>query len=189
MEVTTWSEALWCQRPPRAAQRRIPMDLLCCDHLTEWCPPGSAGVPPAQRWQGLSHLLRSGRPATAPGLCFGRALAVPAGRLAGRHIAGKLSGAQRECMRAGRPRSRVGILPLLLLLEGVSAGVPGRNPADAPGASRLVVLLGPSCHFVDHSFLFVSNKDQSRPTAWFNHCVHASFVQGLSLNPFKGKRR
>ena len=34
-------------------------------------------------------------------------------------------------MRAGRPRSRVGLLPFLLLLKGTCAGLPGRSPADA----------------------------------------------------------
>ena len=49
---------------------------------------------------------------------FVRAPAVPAGRVAGCHIAGKLSGTERGSMRAGRPRSRVGLFPCLLLLEG-----------------------------------------------------------------------
>ena len=75
------------------------------------CPPGSAGVPPAPHWQGLAHLLHPDRPATGPGLCFDRAHAVPAGRVAGCHIAGKLSVTQRGCMRAGRPRSRMAHSP------------------------------------------------------------------------------
>ena len=40
------------------------------------------------------------------GSASARAHAVPAGRVAGCRIAGKLSGRQRERMRAGRPRSR-----------------------------------------------------------------------------------
>ena len=71
-------------------------------------PTGSAGVPPAQHWHSLVHLLDPARPATAPRFRFGRAHGVPAGRVAGRHIAGKLSGTQRQCMRARRPRSRRG---------------------------------------------------------------------------------
>ena len=35
-------------------------------------PPGSAGVPPAQHWQSLAHLLDPDRPAKTPGLCFAR---------------------------------------------------------------------------------------------------------------------
>ena len=52
-------------------------------------------------------------------------------------------------MRAGRPRSRVGILPSLLLLNGKRAGLPGRSPCRCDGA---VMLGGPLCHFVDLSF-------------------------------------
>ena len=70
-------------------------------------PPGSAGVPPAQHWQSLAHLLDPDRPAKTPGLCFGRAHAVPTGTVDGCAIAGKLSDNPRERMRAGRPRSRV----------------------------------------------------------------------------------
>ena len=50
-----------------------------------------------QRWQ-----------ATAPGLCFARTHGVTGGRAGGSYIAGILSGSLRQCMRAGRPRSRVG---------------------------------------------------------------------------------
>ena len=71
-------------------------------------PPGSAGVPPAQHWQSLAHLLDPDRPTKTPGLCLGRAHAVPTGRVDGCAIAGKLSDNPRERMRAGRPRSRVG---------------------------------------------------------------------------------
>ena len=41
-----------------------------------------------------------------PGLCFGQAHGVTAGRVAGCYVAGILSGSLRQCMRAGRPRSR-----------------------------------------------------------------------------------
>ena len=91
----------------------------------EESPPGSAGVPPAQHWHSLAPLSHMARPATAPGFHFGRAHAVPASRVAGRHIAGKLSGTQRQCMRAGRPRSRWAPPPSLLLLQGERAGLPG----------------------------------------------------------------
>ena len=66
---------------------------------------------------------------------------------AGWPIAGKLSGTLRQCMRAGRPRSRVDLLPLLLLLKGERAGLRGRSPAHAlPGGAR--ALLRPSpCGF------------------------------------------
>ena len=71
-------------------------------------PPGSAGVPPAQHWHSFTPLLNPARPATPPGLSFGRAHGVSAGSAAGCPIAGKRSGSQRHSMRAGRPRSRRG---------------------------------------------------------------------------------
>ena len=87
------------------------------------------------------------RPATSPGLCFDPVHAVPAGRVAGCRIAGKLSGTERECMRAGRPRSRV-----------------GRSPCRC---GRAVTLGGPSGAFVAFrgSLLFsvVSDKLFSHP--------------------------
>ena len=94
--------------------------------------PGARASRPHTSLYNFGHLLDPARPATAPGLCFGRALAVPAVRVAGRHISGKLSGTLRHSMRAGRPRSRVGcLLPSLLLLEGARAGLPGRSPDGA----------------------------------------------------------
>ena len=70
--------------------------------------PGARASRPHNAGHSLAHLLHRNQSATAPGLCFDRANAVPSGRVAGRPIAGKLSGTQRQCMRAGRPRSRVG---------------------------------------------------------------------------------
>ena len=70
---------------------------------------GARASRPHKSWQSLGQLLHPRRPAPAPGRCFGRARGVPAGRVAGCRIAGKPSGTQRDSMRAGRPRSRVGI--------------------------------------------------------------------------------
>ena len=47
--------------------------------------------------------------AIAPGFCFGRVHAVPAGGVGGCTIAGVLRGTLRLCMRAGRPRLSMGI--------------------------------------------------------------------------------
>ena len=89
-------------------KHEYPWTSLAAAPSWEEAPPGSAGVPPAQHWHSLSHLLHPARPATAPRFCFSRAQAVAAGRVAGCHIAGKPSGTERQCMRAGRPRSRRG---------------------------------------------------------------------------------
>ena len=50
--------------------------------------PGARASRPHKSWHSLGHLLHPGRPATASGHCFGRAHGVPAGRVAGRPIAG-----------------------------------------------------------------------------------------------------
>ena len=90
--------------------------------------PGARASRPHNCWHSLGHLLHPARTAMAPRLCLGRAPSVPAGRVTGCRIAGKLSGTQRKRMRAGRPRSRVGLLPSLLLLKAARAGLPGRCP-------------------------------------------------------------
>ena len=61
--------------------------------------PGARASRPHKSSRSFSHLLHRNQPAAVPCLCFGRAV--------GCNIAGKLSGTQRERMRAGRPRSRV----------------------------------------------------------------------------------
>ena len=54
--------------------------------------PGARASRPHRFRHSLGHLLDLDGPATAPGLCFGRAHAVPDGTVVGCHIAGKLSG-------------------------------------------------------------------------------------------------
>ena len=70
----------------------------------------------------------------------------------------ELAEAVPGCVRAGRPRSQVGILSSLLPIKGARAALPGRSPADAAQPSRLVALRGPSCVFVDNSSFFVSGE-------------------------------
>ena len=67
---------------------------------------GARASRPHQARHSLGHLLHLDQPATAPWLSFGLADGVPAGRVAACGIALKLSGSQRDSMRAGRPRSR-----------------------------------------------------------------------------------
>ena len=69
--------------------------------------PGARASRPHQAWHSLGHLPHLDQPGTAPWLSFGLAAAVPAHRVAACSIALKLSGGQRDRMRAGRPRSRV----------------------------------------------------------------------------------
>ena len=123
---------------------------------------GAQASRPHKSWHSLGHLLHPGRPAATPGLCSGRAHAVPAGRVAGCLIAGKLSGTQRECMRAGRPRSRVAPPPIPLAPRGGVRRLAGPQPYPC---GRAVSLSGPSWFFVSlRGLLFfsvVSGKNTS----------------------------
>ena len=67
---------------------------------------GARASRPHQAWHSLGHLPHLDQPGTAPWLSFGLADAVPADRVAACSIARKLSGGQRDRMRAGRPRSQ-----------------------------------------------------------------------------------
>ena len=67
---------------------------------------GARASRPHQACHSSGHLPHLDQPATAPWLSFGLADAVPAHRVAACSIALKLSGGQRDSMRAGRPRSQ-----------------------------------------------------------------------------------
>ena len=67
---------------------------------------GARASRPHQAWHSLGHLPHLDQPGTAPWLSFGLADAVLADRVAACSIARKLSGGQRDRMRAGRPRSQ-----------------------------------------------------------------------------------
>ena len=73
---------------------------------------GARASRPHQAWHSLGHLPHLDQPGTAPWLSFGLADAVPADRVAACSIALKLSGGQRDRMRAGRPRSQGNHSPL-----------------------------------------------------------------------------
>ena len=73
---------------------------------------GARASRPHQAWHSLGHLPHLDQPGTAPWLSFGLAAAVPAHRVAACSIALKLSGGQRDRMRAGRPRSQGNHSPL-----------------------------------------------------------------------------
>ena len=67
---------------------------------------GARASRPHQAWHSLGHLPHLDQPGTAPWVSFGLADGVPAHRVAACSIALKLSGGQRDRMRAGRPRSQ-----------------------------------------------------------------------------------
>ena len=94
--------------------------------------PGARASRPHQAWHSLGHLPHLDRPGTAPWLSFGLADGVPADRVAACSIALKLSGGQRDRMRAGRPRSQGNHSPL----EGESQKPSRQAKADAVGGGR-----------------------------------------------------
>ena len=79
-----------------------------------------------------SHLPHLDRPGTEPWLSFGLADGVLAHRVAACGIALKLSGGQRDRMRAGRPRFQGNHSPL----EGESQKPSRQAKADAVGGGR-----------------------------------------------------
>ena len=90
---------------------------------------GARASRPHQAWHSLGHLPHLHQPGTAPWLSYGLAAAVPADRVAACGIALKLSGGQRDRMRAGRPRSQGNHSPL----EGESQKPSRQAKADAVG--------------------------------------------------------
>ncbi len=95
--------------------------------------PGARASRPHQAWHSLGYLPHLDQPGTAPWLSFGLADAVPAHRVAACSIALKLSGGQRDRMRAGRPRSQGNHSPL-----GGESQKPSRQAkADAVGGWRV----------------------------------------------------
>ena len=97
---------------------------------------GARASRPHQAWHSLGHLPHLDQPGTAPWLSFGLADAVPADRVAACSIALKLSGGQRDRMRAGRPRSQGNHSPL----EGESQKPSRQAKADAVGGWRVTSL-------------------------------------------------
>ena len=126
--------------------------------------PGARASRPHKSLRSLRRLLHPGRLATAPRLCFGRAHAIPAGGVAGCRIAGKLSGTQRDSMRAGRPRSRVAPPPITLAPQGGTRRLAGPQPVPMRQSRHawwpFVVLRVTSWVTL---FSFVSGKDRPCP--------------------------
>ena len=81
---------------------------------------GARASRPHQAWHSLGHLPHLDQPGTAPWVSFDLADAVPADRVVACSIARKLSGGQRDRMRAGRPRSQA--MPSRLCGGGCLAG-------------------------------------------------------------------
>ena len=110
---------------------------------------GARASRPHQAWHSLGHLPHLDQPGTAPWLSFGLADGVPADRVAACSIALKLSGGQRDRMRAGRPRSQGNHSPL----EGESQKPSRQAKADAVGGGRRVTSQKADVHPLGNSRL------------------------------------
>ena len=94
--------------PSTTSGTKMPLQFCALGVTMSWDDsfPGARASRPHQAWHSLGHLPHLDQPGTAPWLSFGLADAVPAHRVAACSIALKLSGGQRDRMRAGRPRSQ-----------------------------------------------------------------------------------
>ena len=124
--------------------------------------PGARASRPHQAWHSLGHLPHLDQPGTAPWLSFGLADAVPADRVAACSIALKLSGNQRDSMRAGRPRSQGNHSPL----EGESQKPSRQAKAAAVGGERRATSQKADLHPLGNSRLPAS-RPPARPCGSF----------------------
>ena len=124
---------------------------------------GARAGRPHQAWHSLGHLPHLDQPGTAPWLSFGLADAVPAHRVAACSIALKLSGGQRDRMRAGRPRSQGNHSPL----EGESQKPSRQAKADAVGGGRRATSQKADVHPLGNSRLPASRAPAPGPGGSF----------------------
>ena len=103
---------------------------------------GARASRPHQAWHSLGHLPHLDQPGTAPWLSFGLADAVLADRVAACSIALKLSGGQRDRMRAGRPRSQA--IPSRRCGGGVWRATSQKADVHPLGNSRLPASRAPA---------------------------------------------
>ena len=146
---------------------------------------GARASRPHQAWHSLGHLPHLDQPGTEPWLSFGLADAVPAHRVAACSIALKLSGGQRDRMRAGRPRSQAITPPLRgsrrsraarrrLMRWGVSGGQLLRRPTctlwETPVCPRAVLLPWRAHHSKEKQRTFMAYREQEpravNPVFW-----------------------
>ena len=127
---------------------------------------GARASRPHQAWHSLGYLPHLDQPGTAPWLSFGLPDAVPADRVAACSIALKLSGNQRDRMRAGRPRSQA--MPSRRCGGGCLAGDFSESRRAPFGNSGLPASPAPAPHNgADHSrvkqVLFQVGRDGGLP--------------------------
>ena len=146
---------------------------------------GARASRPHQAWHSLGHLPHLDQPGTEPWLSFGLAAVVPGDRVVACSIALKLSGGQRDRMRAGRPRSQAITPPLRgsrrsraarrrLMRWGVSGGQLLRRPTctlwETPVCPRAVLLPWRAHHSKEKQRTFMAYREQEpravNPVFW-----------------------
>ena len=146
---------------------------------------GARASRPHQAWHSLGHLPHLDRLGTEPWLSFGLTDGVPADRVAACSIALKLSGGQRDRMRAGRPRSQAITPPLRgsrrsraarrrLMRWGVSGGQLLRRPTctlwETPVCPPAVLLPWRAHHSKEKQRTFMAYREQEpravNPVFW-----------------------
>ena len=126
---TNRPEDRWTASTTSGAKMRLQICALAVTMSWDDGFLGARASRPHQAWHSLGHLPHLDQSGTAPWLSFGLADGVPAERVAACSIALKLSGGQRDRMRAGRPRSQGNHSPL-----GGESQKPSRQAkADAVG--------------------------------------------------------
>ena len=133
---------------------------------------GARGSRPHKAWHSLGRLPHLDQPGTEPWLSFGLADAVPADRVAACSIALKLSGGQRDRMRAGRPRSQA--LPSRRCGGGVSGGRLLRKPTCTLWETPVCPPAGPlpwrAHHSKEKQRTFMAYREQEpravNPVCW-----------------------
>ena len=146
--------------------------------------PGARASRPHKAWHSLGHLPHLDQPGTEPWLCFGLADGVTADVVAACKAARKLSGGQRDSMRARRPRSRV-------IRNRMRAGRP-RSQAMPPrrcrgGANRIYF----GCQGTTPAFWMRRRSAWERPAATPGSCsARSCSSRGSSLrsNSLKGSK-
>ena len=143
--------------------------------------PGARASRPHQAWHSLGHLPHLDQPGTAPWVSFGLADAVPADRVAACSIALKLSGGQRERMRAGRPRSQGNHSPL----EGESQKPSRQAKADAVGGGRRATSQKADVHPLGNSRLPASRAPATPGGSYESETTDLHGLWGVGTVPVK----
>ena len=178
---TNRPEDRWTSSTTSGAKMLLPFCALGVTMSWDDGFPGARASRPHQAWHSLGHLPRLDQPGTAPWLSFGLADAVPAHRVAACSIALKLSGGQRDRMRAGRPRSQGNHSPL----EGESQKPSRQAKADAVGGGRRATSQKADVHPLGNSRLPASRAPATPGGSFESETTDLHGLWGVGTVPVK----